>query len=230
MNEGGLQSSAMRPAALWTVGVVLLLLTTVACNDSPSQVSQDPATTSPAPSSSSPTASAFPQERAQAAAEASLLQLDDFPAGWSTSKPEDTGDEATKFQQPLARCLDLPVDMFTSGAAESARAETLDFNSPDNNQRISESVTITTSERATNLTNALAGSKAADCLGATLDEYMHYQFENDDDPDIRQADLGTVSAGAVSFPRYGDVLSLCERQFRSASAGLTSPCTPISSS
>lgn len=91
---------------------VLLLATMVGCSSSSNDGSAG-TTTSPPASSPSSSGTPFPQAEAEDAAEASLLDLGDFPAGWSAhDDDEETDEDQSKVQMQLASCLGMPSDTF----------------------------------------------------------------------------------------------------------------------
>lgn len=155
------------------------------------------------PTSSGP---AFPKAAASSAARSALLTISDFPSGWSTSKDDSASNDSSdkKFQQELADCLHAPAGLLGHDEANSADADSPDFDSPDGNTTISESVSVSQSDRVDQLFSILKQDNATDCFSTTVNAYLKEEFAKTDDPDVKQATLGNIEVGRLSTGHYGD--------------------------
>lgn len=160
------------------------------------------------PASASPTSSGppFPKAAAQAAARAALLTISDFPSGWSTSKNDSQSNDSSdkKFQQQLADCLHAPPGLLGHDEANSADADSPDFDSPDGDTTISESVSISQSHRVEQLFSILEQDNATDCFATTVNAVLKKELAKSNDPNVKQATLGTAQVGRLSTGHYGD--------------------------
>ncbi|MEJ7628875.1 MAG: hypothetical protein WKF54_04715 [Nocardioidaceae bacterium] len=140
---------------------------------------------------------------AQSAANAALLSISDLPAGWSTSKDESDDSETAEFETQLADCLGAPSSIVNADEA-AVHVESPDFDSPDGNTTISETLSVDRTERTEQVFAVLHQSNLTDCMTDALGAYMQKTFADSDDPDIQSAKLGDVEVGQLSAGHYGD--------------------------
>jgi hypothetical protein len=153
--------------------------------------------------SSSASGTPFPTAAAQSAANAALLSINDLPAGWSTSKDESDDSDAAEFQTQLADCLGAPSSI-VSGDEAAVHVESPDFDSPDGNTTISETISVDRAERVEQVFAVLHQSNLTDCMTEALGDYMKQAFADSDDPDVQSVKLGDVEVGQLSAGHYGD--------------------------
>jgi hypothetical protein len=185
-----------------TAVVALLAVTCAACGGGSSSDAKGGAAETQGVASS-PTSTPFPTAAAQSAASAAVLSISDFPAGWSTSKDESDDDDATAFQEQLADCLGASPDLIRGDRA-AAHEDSPDFDSPDGNTTISETLSVDRMERADQIFAVLHQSNLTDCMTEALGPYMEKAFADSDDPNLQTANLGDVEVGQLSAGRYGD--------------------------
>lgn len=180
--------------------VAVLALACSACgnNDPKSASPEQPA------SSTSPSGSPFPLGAAKAAAGEALLTIEDMPPGWSTSKDDSTDDDSGQFEEQLGKCLHAPPSLFSDDGTDRTHQDSLDFDSPDGNTTISESVSVGTLANQKQGFSILRQDNAMDCLTTTFDAYAKDQFAKNDDPALKDATLGDVQVGQLSAGRFGD--------------------------
>jgi hypothetical protein len=185
----------------------LLTLTCAACGGASSndeagtgQTSESPTTPSVSPSASG---TPFPTAEAQSAANAAVLSISDLPAGWSTSKDQSDDSDTTEFQKRLADCLGAPSSI-VNGDEAAVHVESPDFDSPDGNTTISETLSVDRTERGEQLFEVLHQSNFTECMTDTFGAYIKKTFADSDDPDVQSATLGEVEVGQLSAGQYGD--------------------------
>jgi hypothetical protein len=131
-----------------------------------------------------------------AIADASLLTLDDFPAGWEAQPAEDDGDDRES-QTRIAECVGVDYEDLYSGDS-GASAESPTFVS-GNDEEISSTVKVATDERwAANAFEIAAQPKFRECL---LEETTTAVEEAAAGEDF---EFGDPSINEISFDDYGD--------------------------
>lgn len=184
----------------------VVVLACSACGSS-SDSSQSGSPTVSASASSSPTGSPFPTEAAKSAATAALLTVSDAPAGWSTSKADDSDDPADsdKFETQLSDCLHAPPGLIgDKDTPDSVHADSPEFDAPDGNSSVSETVSVGRTSHVDQMFALLKQANATDCFTTTVGGLMKQEFDSSDDPDLKQAKLGDVSVGQLNAGHYGD--------------------------
>lgn len=129
------------------------------------------------------------------------MSISDFPAGWSTSKDDSEDDATASFQKQLAGCLGAPSDLLYGAAV---RQESPDFDSPDGNTSLSETLSIDRTERAEQVFDVLHQSNMTDCMADSMGDYINRAFAESDDSDLQSAEVGDVEVGQLSAGHYGD--------------------------
>jgi hypothetical protein len=132
-----------------------------------------------------------------------VLSISDFPAGWSTSEDESDDDDSTALQEQLSDCLGAPPDLI-GGDRAAAHEESPNFDSPDGNTTISETLGVDRMERVDQVFAVLHQSNLTDCMTEALSAYMEKVIADSDDPDLQTANLGDVEVGQLSTGHYGD--------------------------
>jgi hypothetical protein len=130
----------------------------------------------------------------EAAAEHALLQLSDFPSGW-TEQPIETSDEQAETQRKNAECLGS--DQPTTNDLGGATAKTGDFTAPSTDA-VRNAVSFAASEdEAIAHMEALGGDAVADCFATvTGDAAKNLDLENDAKvTDVTVAPLNVTAAG-----------------------------------
>ncbi|MBS4752242.1 hypothetical protein KG112_05395 [Nocardioides sp. zg-ZUI104] len=153
---------------------------------------------SPNPSETSdPTAPASPSPADIALAEAALLTLSDFPAGWeSVPQPEEDGDD-TKEREKIANCVGVSYDTLYSDA--NAEAESPDFTNEDD-ETVSVRVVVDTDE-STTIENfgIVASPKYRECVSKYMGEAVEESMN-----DQKDGKVGNLSLNEVSLGNHGD--------------------------
>ena len=185
---------------------ILLTFSCSGCVGSSNGAAGDKAasSSSPTPSgSSSASSTPFPTAAAHSAANAAVLNISDFPAGWSTSKDKSDDSDTSLFQKQLGDCLGASTSIL-SGDKAAVYVESPDFDSPDSNTTVSETLSVDRTERAQQVFAILHQSNLTKCMTDALSAYMKKSFADSDDADVRSAKLGEVEVGQLSSGHYGD--------------------------
>ena len=130
----------------------------------------------------------------EAAAEQALLQLSDFPSGW-TEQPIETTDEQAETQRKNAECIGS--DQPTTNDLGGATAKTGDFTAPSTDA-VRNGVSFAASEdEAIAHMEALSGDTVADCFATvTGDAAKNLDLENGAKvTDVTVAPLNVTAAG-----------------------------------
>lgn len=139
-----------------------------------------------------------------AIAESALLTLSDFPSGWSEvpSVDEEFSDEMNDARLEFAGCFGS--ESFSVLDFSTAKAETGDFTSPDENT-ISNTVAIGDQAAAEAFMDRYGGDGVSACLTDAAAKIIEVGFsEADDAPD--DAAIGTVTVGRLNLTPVGDEL------------------------
>lgn len=136
-------------------------------------------------------------EADMAAAEAALLTLSDFPAGWSeTPSDEDSGDD--ELDRQVGECFGSDGDGLFDG---DAQAETGDFVSP-NGGEVSQTVGISpTVEEAMAVVAAARGEGVTACLTEVYNGRFVELLQEEAGSEV---EVGEVSVGALNVSPVGD--------------------------
>ncbi len=129
----------------------------------------------------------------QAAAEAALLVLADFPAGWTEEADDALTDEELAYQAEVAACADGTGDNLLD--LGGPRAKTPDFVGPDN-QRVEQSVTIVDVAVAEDLMARFVAPGVDACF---LDSVVEFTAEQYGSTDPSQSTPEGVTVGDVTI-------------------------------
>lgn len=165
--------------------VIVGALVTAGCggDDEPSETS--------APN---PTEAASPEE--QAVVDGALLELSDFPSGWSQRTAEDEEDPREEDgQREIAKCIGVDFERLYG---EDVNADSPTFVSPGDEEVSSSAVIEETEEDARFVVETLATDKALTCVAEQLQDYMEERTRGED------AEIGTVAVDRMSFTQLGD--------------------------
>lgn len=154
-----------------------------------------------------PTTDARPGlEEDKAAAQAALLTLADFPAGWSEVPAEDETDEDGA--RELAKCVGSDGDSFIE--VGDAEASTGDFKDPEENVTISEGVGIAvTMDEAAAALAALEEPGVTACIQDAFRAVITDRIANPPTPADslpKGASVGEVTFGRLNVAPIGDQL------------------------
>lgn len=184
----------MRGTSLLLPLAALLMVTSCASGDD--EAASSPATTTP---------DTRPELGAdQAAAQAALLTLSDFPAGWSEVPADDEGDDDA--DREVAACVGQTGDsIIDTGEAE---ASTGDFTDPEGNVTISETVGLAVSaDDATSQLAALDEPGVTGCIQSAFRDFIADQIDNPPTPADslpEGASVGDVTFGRLNVTSVGD--------------------------
>lgn len=156
------------------------------------------------PSTSSTAASgSFDKTAAQATAQAALLTAADFPDGWTASPSQESKADDATINQGLANCFGVPASIFASSGPEKVEASS-DYSSPNNGAtgQVSEHVDVETSDEITKEFAVVNSSKLASCMETVYQPFLKQKFAQD--PQTKDAKIGTVTAVRANLPSYGD--------------------------
>jgi hypothetical protein len=143
----------------------------------------------------------------QAAADAALLVLSDFPTGWTEEIEAKPTDQDLAYQASMAACADGTGDNLLDLGGPSAR--TSDFVGPDD-QRVEQTVTVVDPAAAEDLMARFVAPGVDTCFRDAIVEFTTEQFGSADDPTQSTADavtVGDVVIGEVLLPPAGDELA-----------------------
>jgi hypothetical protein len=111
----------------------------------------------------------------QLAAEAALLTLQDFPAGWSEVPAEDDDETTDALQRRVAACAGSSGDTLFDFPA---KAQTGDFTNPDDDSSVAQTVAIAPSEdEAAAVVAGLTGSDTPTCLDDIYTEFFEAEAD-----------------------------------------------------
>lgn len=162
-----------------------------ACGDD-SDSSADATTTS---TTATTTTEPDPDAGDQAIAEAGLLQLSDFPAGWEEQPPEEEDVDDTESKQRIADCIGVDHDRIYGDEDE---AESPTFSSPDGAE-VSNSAAVEASEdEAVFVFDTLSSDDAIGCIS---EEFQSFIAET---AATEGVEIGEASLNRVSAPDVGD--------------------------
>jgi hypothetical protein len=134
-----------------------------------------------------------------AAAEAALLALSDFPAGWSETPYTDESDEELSRRQ--VECLGGEGDTLFDN---EAKARTGDFANPDDDQEINETVSVGASEaEAVAILAGFEDDSAITCLTEVYNDRFRELLEDELDDD---GEVGEISVARLNVTPVGDEL------------------------
>ena len=143
-------------------------------------------------------------EADQAAADAALLTLSDFPAGWSEAPADDEDEDTTELDERFAECFGIEAD--SEGIIDTeAEASTGDFTDPNEDTTISHGVNVAATEEE--LTAAF-GTFASDDLPACLtDAYNDALLGSLGDEVPDDVEIGDVTVARLNITPTGDQTS-----------------------
>lgn len=145
-------------------------------------------------SSPNPTEAASPEE--QAVVDAALLELSDFPSGWSQRTAEDEEDPREEDRQrAIAECMGVDFERLYG---EDVSADSPTFVSPGDEEISSSAGIEDTEEDARFVVETLATDKALTCIAEQLQAFMEERSRGED------AEIGTVAVDRMSFTQLGD--------------------------
>ena len=148
---------------------------------------------------SSASAAPTPNATDAAIAQASLLTLSDFPAGWEAKAP-DQDDDDEDAQRRLADCVGVPFEDLDQRGHRS-KAESKDFVSEDDDE-ISNSVAVITEQTRTTRAFAIVSSaKYRECALEELKSAMKDAFDDEG------YEITDISLNELSFDDFGDETS-----------------------
>lgn len=131
----------------------------------------------------------------QAIAEAGLLELSDFPAGWEEQPPEEEDVDDTESKQRIADCIGVDYDRIYGDENE---AESPTFASPDGAE-VSNSAGVEASEdEAVFVFETLSSDDAIGCIS---EEFQSFIAET---AATEGVEIGEASLNRVSPPDVGD--------------------------
>lgn len=132
------------------------------------------------------------------AAEAALLGLSDFPAGWS-EVPDEEDDSNEELQDRVRECLGPDAADLLSG---EAKALTGDFTDPDDST-VSHTVQLApTEELAAAYTAGGSSGGVAECLTALYREAIPVLLTADEEAE--DVEVGDITVGALNVGKIGD--------------------------
>ena len=146
-----------------------------------------------------PAAPAQDIEADTAAAQAALLALGDFPAGWSETPPdEDDGDPEA--DRALAECAGVDGDKLIDTDAE---AETGRFSDPDGESFVDQAVGLMpTEDEAAAPFASFTSTDVIACFADVYNELFASSLEDGDLPD--NAEIGEITVARLNVTPVGD--------------------------
>lgn len=151
-----------------------------------------------APDSTEPATPTQDVEADTAAAEAALLTLSDFPAGW-TEVPDD-GESNPELNRQIAACGGYDGDGFIDTQAE---AGTGDFTNPDGDTIINQNIGIAATEE--DAAAAMAGLANPDALPCVADVYnTSFVDALNSEGDLEGVEVGEITVGRLNVTPVGD--------------------------
>jgi hypothetical protein len=152
-----------------------------------------------------PSASATTVSEDQAAAEAALLVLSDFPTGWTEEAEPEPTEQELAYQATIAECAGGEGNLLDLGGH---LASSPDFAGPDE-QRVEESVTIVEPAVAEDFMARFSAPGVEECFGDAVRTFVAENFSNQDDPSQTlpgDVTIGEVTIGEVLVEPAGDDL------------------------
>jgi hypothetical protein len=143
------------------------------------------------PTEPSAPATTFSEE--QAAAEAALLVLSDFPTGWTEEAELEPTEQELAYQATIAECAGGEGNLLELGGP---RAQSPDFVGPDE-QRVEESVTIVDPSVAEDFIARFSAPGVEECFGEAVRTFVAENFASQEDPS--QTLPGDVTIGEVTI-------------------------------
>jgi hypothetical protein len=159
------------------------------------------ATTEPPPDRSEPSTTAHPD---QAAAEAALLTIDDFPAGWTEVPDDERTPLAIESQRRIAACAGGEGDRLLD--LGGALAESGNFRGPDN-QVVEESVAIVEEAVAEDMVARFTAPGVGECFADAMQQTIDAMVTNPSAPTESfpaDTELGKVTVEPLQVPAAGD--------------------------
>jgi hypothetical protein len=159
------------------------------------------ATTEPPPGSSEPATTVHPD---QAAAEAALLTIDDFPPGWAEVPDDERTPLAIESQRRIAACAGGEGDRLLD--LGGALAESGNFSGPDN-QVVEESVAIVDDAVAEEMVARFTAPGVGDCFADAMQQTIDEMVTNPSAPTESfpaRTELGEVTVEPLKVPAAGD--------------------------
>jgi hypothetical protein len=150
-----------------------------------------------------PTAPATSVSQEQAAAEAALLVLSDFPTGWTEEAEEEPTEQELAYQAAIAECAGGTGNLIDLGGP---RAQTPDFVGSDD-QRVEQSVTIVDPAVAEDFMARFAAPGVEECFGDAVATFVAESVASQDDPSQTlpgDVTIGDVTIGEVLVEPAGD--------------------------
>lgn len=157
----------------------------------------------------------------QAAADAALLVLSDFPTGWTEELEAKPSDQDLAYRAALAECADGTGENLLDLGGPSAR--TNDFVGPDD-ERVEQSVTVVEVAVAEDLMARFVAPGVDTCFRDAIVEFTTEQFGSADDPAQSTADAVTIGDVAIEPLRLapaGDELAGYRVTLALAASGIT---------
>ena len=138
-----------------------------------------------------------PDPRDQAIADAALLTLKDFPAGWEAASPE--GDEDDREgQEKIAECVGVEYDELYDDT--NAEATSPDFTN-DMDEEVSVEVSVGDEDRAKRAFEIAAQPEFRECLAEGMNDEIQ---ANADEDGANGVEVGDATLNELSFPALGD--------------------------
>ena len=132
----------------------------------------------------------------QSAAEAALLTLADFPAGWSEVPPEEDDEATVALQRRVAACSGSGGDNLLDFPAKACTGE---FTNPDDDSSVAETVAIAPSDdEAAAVVSGMMGSDTPSCMDEVYTEFFEGEVDLPDGAslsDLTVAPLNVTSVG-----------------------------------
>jgi hypothetical protein len=150
-----------------------------------------------------PTEPATTVSEEQAAAEAALLVLSDFPTGWTEEAEEEPTEQELAYQATMAECAGGNGNLLELGGP---RAQSPDFAGPDE-QRVEESVTIVEPAVAEDFMARFAAPGVEECFSDAVRTFVAENFASQDSPSQTlpgDVTIGDVTIGEVLIEPAGD--------------------------
>ncbi|HVV75459.1 MAG TPA: hypothetical protein VHC43_05435 [Mycobacteriales bacterium] len=175
-----------------------------ACGSSSSGGTTTTTNTQPASTSSSSSSGSFDKTAAQAQAQSALLTLKDLPAGWTENPSQDSQADDAAVNAQLASCLGVSASIFAKSGPDKVEVNSSDFESPNNGSSgsVSENIDIESADRIDQDFAVVNSSKLPGCLQSVYSSFLKKKFAQD--PQTKQAKIGTVTATRTNIPSYGD--------------------------
>jgi hypothetical protein len=135
----------------------------------------------------------------QAAAEAMLLTLADFPSGWEETPADEADDENDELSADTADCLGVDPDELDP---DNPKATSPSFSSSDDDEASVEVAFTPSEEAATRALELLADEAAPGCYGEAIQVLIEDNAAQEDLPE--GIELGEATFNRLSFASLGD--------------------------